>query len=1294
MQVGQTVADRFEIEREAGAGGMGTVYLARDRIDGGRVALKVLAGRSEIDEARFGREAVTLAAIDLPGVVRYVAHGRTASGHPWMAMEWLDGETLSARIAREPLSLAESLALIRHAAEALSGAHAAGVVHRDLKPSNLFLLDGRHDRVKLIDFGIARARGVSHTLTRTGQVMGTPVYMAPEQARGLRSVDPRTDVYALGCVLFELVTGRPPFAGPTMMAVLAKVLIDAAPLLSELRPDAPADVEALVDRMLDKDPDARPADAAAVVAALDALGELERATALSTPSAPPEVLTADEQRVLCVVMTAGMAHRATSAPTLPALPDADPERRARALAAEHGGALELLADGSTVTTLVGTGTPTDRAARAALFALALRRVLATPPMVVVAGRGRMSARLPVGELIDRGAELLEDIADSEPDGAPPVRIDPVMASLLDGRFEIGGDAFGLYLRGAREVREGGRTLLGRAIPCVGRDRELANIEAILEECADEPVARAVLVTAPPGGGKSRVCHELLARLRVRGDPVEILFARGDPMSAGSSFSLLGEVVRRAAGVGDGEPLDVRRHKLEARLSRHLSGADLARVKVFLGELARVPFADEAHPALRAARGDAALMGDSMRAAFEDWLAAECAAQPVLLVFEDLHWGDSPTVRFVDGALRHLSDRPLCVVAFGRPEVDDQFPELWSERDLQTVRLARLTKRASREIVQAALGDDVDPQTMARIVDRADGNAFYLEELVRAVSAGVAADLPESVLGMVQARLDLVSADARRVLRAASVYGQTFWRGGVARMVGGDVPVDSLLGELERQEIVASRATTAFPGELEYELRHALVQETAYAMLTDHDRQLAHRLAGEWLESVAPDHDPLLLAEHYRRGGLDERASHWYGRAAAQALEANDYAAALERAEMGVDTKAVTGFGALRLVQAEAHRWRGEYQSAAARGREAAEAVAPGSAEWFQAAGNVLVAAGQLGDAAEVDLWVDRVRQVIPEPDTRGAQLVCLCRAVYQYLGAGRYDVADAILLEMRGKSDGGDPVSSAWVHTTRASRALHAGDLGAYLSGTRHAVEAYELAGDLRHACNQRVRLGYGYVEVGDFGAAEEVLRSALAAARRMGVKVIQGYALQNLGYALAQMGRHDEAHAQLVDALGLGQELANPRLEGGSRLYLAAVAIHAGEPAAAEREARAAIGVLEGARPLRTVGLAHLTRSLLARGETAAALAVAVEAVGELEALAGMEEGEALVRLAHAEARVAAGDVDAARSAIAVARRHLLERAAKISDRGWRASFLERVPEHARTMELAAELGVSPADP
>lgn len=259
------ITERFEVEREVGTGGMGTVFRALDRETGASVALKVLQKQLHSETERFLLEARVLAQLQHPAIVRYIAHGVTSEGAPFIAMEWLEGEDLWARLQQRVFTVEETVLLARRLAEALASAHAQGIVHRDIKPSNIFLEHGEVARVKLLDFGVARILDLQRQLTMTGTFLGTPAYTAPEQARGERHVGPEADVFSLGCVLFECLTGRGPFDADNVMAVLTRLLMEQPARLRDHRRDIPEAVATLVERMIIKDPKKRPANGAAVL---------------------------------------------------------------------------------------------------------------------------------------------------------------------------------------------------------------------------------------------------------------------------------------------------------------------------------------------------------------------------------------------------------------------------------------------------------------------------------------------------------------------------------------------------------------------------------------------------------------------------------------------------------------------------------------------------------------------------------------------------------------------------------------------------------------------------------------------------------------------------------------------------------------------------------------------------------------------------------------------------------------------------------------------------------------------
>ncbi|NOK23880.1 serine/threonine-protein kinase, partial [Corallococcus carmarthensis] len=283
----------YELRSRIGVGGMGLVYDGIQPLIGKRVAVKVLRpelAHSSEQVARLLAEARAVNAIRHRGIIDIFGFGQLPDGRQYIVMEYLDGQPLDAILAEKGrLPVPEALSLLDEVLAGLGAAHGAGVVHRDLKPSNIFLVrqpDGSR-YVKLLDFGLAK-RGEGPTgrtaQTRTDMVVGTPEYMAPEQARG-QSVGPMTDLYAMGVVTFEIITGRLPFIGSSPVDLLMKHVEARPPRPSEFVPDLPPAVDAFILQMLTKDPETRPNSADALRQHLSKLRRTLRATR-TNPTAP------------------------------------------------------------------------------------------------------------------------------------------------------------------------------------------------------------------------------------------------------------------------------------------------------------------------------------------------------------------------------------------------------------------------------------------------------------------------------------------------------------------------------------------------------------------------------------------------------------------------------------------------------------------------------------------------------------------------------------------------------------------------------------------------------------------------------------------------------------------------------------------------------------------------------------------------------------------------------------------------------------------------------------------------
>ncbi len=307
--IGQSVGS-YSIQRELGRGGMGAVYVGHHALLGRPAAIKVLLpdySRNQEIVQRFFNEARAATAIRHPGIVEIYDFGFAPDGSAFIVMELCDGESLSARQKRGVMPVGAALGIARQVAGALGAAHKAGIVHRDLKPDNVFLVPDPEvaggERIKLLDFGIAKLAGDASSpgmaRTSTGAIMGTPYYMSPEQCRGAGAVDHRSDLYSLGCMLFEMVAGRVPFVGEGAGDIISSHILLPPPSARSLAPSVPAEVEQLIAWLLAKKPADRPQSADAVIV------ELQKLSGSSPSMAPSQV------------SHASLAHAPTMAPTAP-----------------------------------------------------------------------------------------------------------------------------------------------------------------------------------------------------------------------------------------------------------------------------------------------------------------------------------------------------------------------------------------------------------------------------------------------------------------------------------------------------------------------------------------------------------------------------------------------------------------------------------------------------------------------------------------------------------------------------------------------------------------------------------------------------------------------------------------------------------------------------------------------------------------------------------------------------------------------------------------------------------------
>jgi eukaryotic-like serine/threonine-protein kinase len=1271
---------RFVLEAEHKRGGMGTVWRARDLVTSRQVAVKILhAAGADLSE-RFVREAFLLSQLAHANVVSYIADGLTDEGVPYLAMEWLDGENVAERLSRQPLTLAESLTLVRSAARGLSVAHRAGIVHRDLKPSNLFLRRHRVDDVVLLDLGIARQLGAANTLTRTGAILGTPSYMAPEQAQGHVDVRPAADVFSLGCMLFEFLAGAPPFTGAHVFTVLAKVLFEDAPRLRDLRPEIPSEVDSLVDQMLAKDPARRLADAGALVAAVGSLGVLPHVDPPAGSHAPPRPTPREQELVGVVLATPGS----------PVAGAASLEERLEQLmdVSAYGAEQKRLADGTLLVTLAQRGgAATDLAIRAARCALRVRDRWPSWRIVLATGRGVPSERIHVGEAVDRAGAMLRSHAEA-PSGA--IRIDEITAGLLDARFrtrKVGEGA--IVLEGEDPSIDPTRRLLGRPTACVGREQELGTLELALRACVEESAPRAVLVVGPPGMGKSRLRHELLRRVQSRGDDLLVLLGQGDPIRSTTTYGLLGGAVSRLCDIRPDASSADARAALEERIGRNLV-EHRQLTTVFMGELCGVRYPADATPELRAARQNPRIMADHTTQAWLDFVRAEAAVRPVLLALDDLQWSDALTVTLVDAALRDLGSSPLMVLALARPEVQELFPDLWAPR-LAVLPLGPLGPAVSARFVRSVLGDRIGDEGVQRIVSRAAGNALYLEELIRAAEAR-RGDVPETVVAMLQARIGLLPAATRRVLRAASVFGEVFPVAGVdalLRATATDEEVRPSLTTLSRDEILEPGGE----GGDRWRFRHVLMRDAAYGLLTPEDREASHALAARYLEAAGED--AAVIAAHYERGGDRPSALRHYIAAADAAHRRVDFAATIALVQSGLAAGAASEQrGVLRSIEGQARTFMYDFAGSWAATGEALSLLPPGHPRRTQSLWASLYTGLLMGRASEVAGHTEELVRTDPRPEDVADYVAALGFASISHTARAKRDLAARLLArvaEVEARAD----EAEAHVHSTaryweaRFAELLGDGPYAAWRLA-EESVRQCRISSDRRLLSSALATFGDCARRLSLVAEGTAAMREALAVAVALRDPTVRDFVRWYLANLLLEQGKDEDLpEARELARSAVGEAAAGSPYQAFASLTMAIVALRDGDLAAAEAHARG------GRETIRALDMrayyphadAALLQVLVRTGSPGAA-ALADEALSTVDTFGPMGVMEVPLRLHAARARLAAGRRQDAARAVADALPRLARQASAIPDPALRERFLSDVPENAALLGLARELG------
>lgn len=847
---GERFVGRFEIEKEVGRGGASIVYRANDLLTDVPVALKVYhrdALQHETLEASR-REAEILSTLRHPSIVKLVASGANEEGTPYLAMEWLQGQSLDARLRESRLEPHVCVKIAIEIGRALTAAHKVGVVHRDIKPSNVYLSDTFE--AKLVDFGIATR--VNYSSQEGEFLLGTPSYMAPEQARS-ETVDERADIYSLGATLFEMLSGRPPHIGPTPIAVLAKLATTASPRLSDVGARFPEVVEETLTRMLASDRDKRPRGMAEVVEALERLltdrsffESVQRRSSVSG-------LQVGGTRIITTLLASSV-------------PRGDARDRILAYARAHGAEASELGTSSLVMHWGLLRSFGDEAATAVDVGVRLAALGAR--VGVASGRSRIAENGPAGEVVDRAGVLANEPKAVVCDAA-------TMVPATKFAFRVRADGAGVVSGPAPEGK------LGAFTPLIGREVDLRRALRSYDECIRGGRTTTLALSGPAGIGKSRLLREIAMTLAARAKPPRVVYARCDAAMHDRAFGLASTCVRTvlqtsATATNDDSELEGILTSIPGRTK------EILRAVLSGGEFA--------------SRYDPEAVRATVWSSLTEIVGNYLRSRAVVVVIEDIHHADRESLEWFGHLCSTLSDLPTMFLLTTRPH-------FWKESygsalvpSSHRIDLAPLSQQQATDLAQRLMGKHAESpegrQMAASIAVQCAGSPLFAEELSKLAVRGHDASVASSVEAAMQVQIDALEDPLREALVAMSVYGITCTHGGLDAL---EVPDGvSRLEDLTRKGLLLEHADPRFRGQRQWGFSHAILRDVAYASLPDDLLKGFHERAGGWLAHQGED--PAAVAKHYELAGDLVRAGDYLEKVARRALATHALGVAIDVAD--------------------------------------------------------------------------------------------------------------------------------------------------------------------------------------------------------------------------------------------------------------------------------------------------------------------------------------------------------------------------------------------------------------